>query len=123
VIDYSASNLPKVNRHVQTKAMRDALRKKIDRQENAKVKERSGGQCEVWFPTASDSPSLVRCDSIATEVHHMISGRGNRARGPSLLAEHKQHCCAWHHAMITAKKLQRVGGEAPHYTDTYRRVK
>jgi len=120
VMDYTESQIPKVNKHVQTKAMRDALRKRIDRLENAKVKERSEGQCEIYW---TDGAVEVRCSWDASQIHHMLSGNGVRARGPSLLSEHKQHCCASCHHLITVKKLRRVGGEAPHYTDTYRRVK
>jgi len=115
-MDYESLPLPKVSKHVQTKAMRDALRKRIDRLENAKVKERSEGQCEIYRDG-------WRCAATATEVHHMLSGRGTRARGPSLLADHKQHVCKLCHHLITVKKLQRVGCEAPFYMDAYVRVK
>jgi hypothetical protein len=119
-VDYTESALPKVSKHVQTKAMRDALRKRIDKLENLKVKERSEGRCEIAW---SDLGDVARCGWPASEVHHLISGHGKRARGPSLLAEHKQHACPRCHNLITTKRLKRIGGEAPHYTDVYVRVK
>jgi len=115
-MDYTESALPKVNKHVQTKAMRDALRKRIDRLENVKVKERSEGRCEIIWVKAC---VRARCYAPATQVHHMLSGRGVRARGPSLLSEHKQNCCTACHQLITDKKLKRVGGDAPYWTDVY----
>ncbi len=118
-MDYTESQIPKVNKHVQTKAMRDALRKRIDRLENAKVRERSEGRCEI---AERYNGPRYKCYAVATEVHHMISGRGSRARGPSLLADHKQHACHACHRLITEKKLRRVGGEAPHWSDYYVRV-
>jgi len=122
-MDYESLPLPKVNKHVQTKAMRDALRKRIDKSENLKVKARSEGRCEIAERHHTGAGPRYRCYAVATEVHHMISGRGSRARGPSLLAEHKQHACHRCHQAITEKKLQRVGGEAPHWSDSYVRVK
>ncbi len=119
-MDYSALPLPKINKVVQTKAMRDALRLRVDKSESDKVRERSGGICEaVWL----HGSRKYRCPWTASEVHHMIPGRGSRARGPSLLADHKQHLCHNCHTLVTVKKLRRIGCEAPHWTDCYMRVK
>jgi hypothetical protein len=103
----------------------------LDTRESAKVRKRSGGQCEVrevlelggWLGPAG---MPVRCQRAATQVHHMIGGNGKRGRGISALAIHKQHMCDACHLWITGdlggKKLKRIGGDVPLWTDTYQRV-
>lgn len=100
--------------------LRDDRRKKrvsLDERESEKVKARSGGQCEIA------EVGQPRCRKRAFHVHHMLSGIGVRGRGESAKAIRKQHTCPDHHDLITGKKLFRLGGELPHYTNWYRRVK
>lgn len=103
------------------------LQQKVDRRESEKVKERSGGWCEVVEEVRSGlSQCGIRCNRAAGHVHHMLYGRGMRGRGESCLAIRKQAVCADCHLAITGdiggKKLIRVGGAVPHYTDRYRRA-
>ena len=111
---------PKPAKGTALKERRRRTRQRLnqDKAESEKVKERSGGRCEVRTD--------YRCAHQASEVHHMISGFGKRARGKSLLAEHKQHVCDRCHLDITGdvggRKLKRVGGVEPLWTDTYERV-
>ena len=103
----------------------------LDRNQNVIVKVRSGLRCEVRVQVMTDARTVwcaVRCGQRASEVHHMIGGRGKRGIGPSALAIHKQHVCASHHRYITGdvggKRLVLVqAGPLPVYTDPYRRVK
>lgn len=114
------------------KAMRakPSLKKKAnqaaDRKSNKAVKERSGGRCEVKVLSEVLAEWHWRCQRAATQVHHLIGGRGKRGIGISALAEHKQHVCDQCHLAITGdiggKKLIRVGGVIPHWTDRYKRV-
>lgn len=102
----------------------------LDRRESAKVRERSGGRCEVCVQVGVvewAGAYAWRCMQLATQVHHMIGGRGQRGVGISALADHKQHVCDQCHRDITGdiggKKLIRVGGLMPHWTDWYRRAR
>lgn len=103
------------------KATRTAKRLKTDDEESDAVKERSKGQCEVqWFGTKARK--LQRCQRRASQIHHMVGGWGKRARGISILREHKQHVCDHCHPLITGKVLRRVGGDVPMWDDEYERV-
>jgi len=92
-----------------------------DEAENMSVRARSGGRCEVTEDLLSSDLPPRRCRRRAWHIHHMIGGWGRRARGPSILAEHKQHVCAECHEAITRHILQRVGGDPPFWADVYRR--
>jgi hypothetical protein len=82
---------------------------KIDRDENAKVKARSGGRCEVLVVlTDVRSGGLGRCPLRASHVHHLISGIGRRNRGVSIEAAHKLHVCERCHAEIHGHVLKPV---------------
>lgn len=86
---------------------RDERRAKIattDKKENAKVKARSGGRCEVMIVG-------LRCKARAGEIHHHLGGWRMRGRGPSALAENKTHACSKHHAQITGNILEHLGGQ------------
>ena len=86
------------------KADRLMVRVSIDERESAKVKARSGGQCEArWF--GATGRIEYRCTRRAVHVHHRIGGSGKRARGASLLAENKIHLCAKCHSDIHAHVL------------------
>lgn len=108
-----------------------SIDKALDTAENAKVPVRSEGRCEVAvmlvYARAGLKIGALRCDRPATQIHHMIGGRGKRGRGISVLAEHKQHVCDECHLGITGdlggKRLKRIGGPVPHYTDVYERVR
>lgn len=103
------------------KLARDAKRKATDESENAKVRERAKGKCEiVWF--GRKSKAVHRCKHAGNQTHHMIGGRGKRARGISIKAEHKQYACQECHGLITGHVLRRVGGDVPLWTDEYERV-
>ena len=113
---------PKTRKRLQTKRQADRAR---DKAENVKVVTRSGGRCEVREVVFRGYLPL-RCPFWATQVHHMIGGHGKRARGISGLAEHKQHVCDRCHLDITGdiggKKLKRIGGVVPLWTDPYERM-
>lgn len=124
-IDYSAiaaaGGIPKGEPAKVLKDRRTKARATSDAEESDKVKARSGGRCEVvWFGKRARRAS--RCGRIAYQVHHMMGGWGVRARGKSILAEHKQHVCNDCHPLITGKVLRRVGGDVPLWTDEYERV-
>ena len=124
-----------LSRHAQPKPARGTAQREKrqrrarltakDRAENAKVKARSGGRCEVV--KRDPGYGWYRCSFRATQVHHMLGGSGTRARGDSSSAIRKQHVCTGCHQGITGdvggKTLIRVGGPVPHYTDVYRRVR
>jgi hypothetical protein len=96
----------------------------VDDRESEKVRKRSGGICEVHEPlTSRNVKTLGRCTRRAVHVHHMLGGNGVRGRGESAKSIRKQHVCDRCHEDIGGKKLVRIGGELPHYTDRYRRVK
>lgn len=105
----------------QAKAQRTAARLATDDEESDKVKVRSGGRCEVVWHWRR-ARRVMRCDKRAVHVHHMIGGWGKRARGKSILAEHKQHVCAECHENIGGHLLRRIGDAVPLWTDDYERV-
>jgi hypothetical protein len=78
----------------------------IDKRESAKVRKRSGGQCEV-------RAGNVRCLKRAGEVHHHLGGFGVRGRGDSAKARNKTHACSGCHGLITSRRLQHIQGN--HY--------
>lgn len=102
---------------------KDAEDKALDRRESAKVRRRSEGRCEVVVFSENPCAPDLRCRRLATQVHHMIGGRGKRGIGLSALAEHKQHVCDTCHRHITGdvggKTLKRLGGRIPLWTDLY----
>ena len=107
---------------------RQSIQAAIDRAESAKVRKRSEGRCEVKEQRIlfDGYPAAVRCPHQAVHVMHLIGGRGKRGRGISALKEHKLHGCAQHHREIDGdiggKKLRRIGGDVPLWSDPYERV-
>lgn len=100
------------------KKARVAKLKTDDETESKAVKERSGGRCEVvWF--GKKARKVQRCERVASQIHHMYGGSGVRARGKSILRQHKQHTCDTCHPLITSKILRRVGGEERLFSDEY----
>lgn len=80
---------------------------KEDRAENAKVKARSSGMCEVWEVfTRVDGGSMMRCHRRAGHIHHLRSGIGVRNRGESIKARCKLHVCEMHHEEIHGHVLK-----------------
>ena len=118
---------PKPSPGALDRAARSMARYVTDRRENAKVRIRSEGRCEVVEEVQRFGCVWGdrRCSRDGVHVHHMISGRGKRAIGQSLLAEHKQHTCAQHHEDITEHRLERIAteGQLPLWTDQYRRIR
>ena len=112
---------PKVIKRLRIK--RDADRV-FDKAESVRVRARSGGRCEVREVFLGYA--VTQCASQAAHVMHLIGGRGKRGRGISALKEHKLHACAQHHREIDGdlggKKLKRVGGAVPLWTDFYMRI-
>ena len=114
----------------ETRARRHT-RLAVDEREHTKVRTRSGGRCEVVELYDRDEVGRAtwrpRCVCPATDVHHLISGRGQRWIGLSSLSTHQQHLCAWHHREITGgvggTALTRIGGPVPRWTDRYERVR
>ena len=103
------------------KADRLKRRVSIDDRESDTVKERSGGRCEIYMEV---SPSMaVRCRRRAAHVHHLLGGIGVRGRGESAKAIRKVHLCDRCHSDAHAHVLVRIGGQMPHWTDRYTRVK
>lgn len=94
---------------------RKADRAREDARENAKVKTRSGGRCEVWeLPRQG---VFQRCHRFAMPgVHHLICGWGKRNRGVSIKAEHKLAICQKCHRDIHDKILVPIGSEADRTT-------
>ena len=92
----------------------------LDRLENEKVKQRSGGRCEIH--SLNQEGVAVRCLRRAAEIHHLLGGWRRRSRGASALAEHKQHVCRTCHREITGHVLQHIGVQVPRWTDKYRRI-
>ena len=97
---------------------RRKARASVDELESRKVRQRSGGRCEI-------TTEHGQCNRVGTQVHHMIGGWGKRARSSSgsVSAEVKQHACIRCHELITRHILVRQGNGAPHWTDVYTRVR
>jgi hypothetical protein len=70
-----------------------------ERQENSKVRARSGGRCEVVL-------GETRCRKAGREIHHLLGGHGRRGRGDSALATHKVHTCVAHHRLMGLRWIE-----------------
>ena len=94
----------------------------IDREENAKVKQRSGGRCEIVEVAANaiGRKLEIRCPRRASHVHHLISGIGRRNQGRSILAAHKLHVCDLGHEEIHGHVLQVFDGTQKEDASTVR---
>lgn len=114
-IDWDQLALPKGKPIGVVTEQRRADRKSRDERESDKVRKRSGGRCEIKAPN--------RCERRGVHCHHMLSGMGVRGRGESALAIRKQMACEKCHSLITSKKLRRLGGDPPVWTDSYFRVR
>ena len=93
-----------------------------DKAENAKVKARSGGKCEVveeyWL---CFSIRHRGCSARASEIHHLKGGSGRRNRGDSIKAAWKLHVCRRCHEAVTRHVLVPVDPQADAATIVYQR--
>ncbi len=78
---------------------RRACQQANGRLENATVRQRSGGRCEVVLGD-------TRCQKAGREVHHLVGGNGRRGRGASVLATHKVHACVDHHRLMSLRWIE-----------------
>lgn len=88
---------------------------KVDTAERAKVRARSGGQCEVKVDVLATEGVCViyyrRCPRrCAPGNHHLIGGSGRRNKGRSILAAHRLDVCEKCHYEITNKVLVPTDG-------------
>ena len=88
-MDTSKLAHPKPRPRKLEKADRRKARVSVDDRESAKVKARSGGQCEVRCVDGRP----YRCPRRAIHVHHRLGGIGVRGHGDSAKAENKLHVC------------------------------
>lgn len=100
---------PKPRPRLLSKREAQADVRAVDRRENAIVKKRSGGQCEVLEVSSFGLHEAItatvtglrqrakRCARRAAHIHHLRSGIGIRNRGVSITAACKLHICELHH--------------------------
>ncbi len=108
-IDYSIFAIPKSRPRALEKADRVKRKKSVDDAETAKVKARSGGQCEMREAVLNAKAfALVgkRCVRRASETHHLLGGTGRRGVKESALAKNKLHLCGICHDLVTRHILQ-----------------
>jgi hypothetical protein len=100
---------PKGRPRLLEKRQARADRDRIDREERAKVRARSGGQCEVriydYYAFERTGRFSERCSRRASENHHLLGGIGRRNRGRSILSAHRLDVCKRCHDDITGKVL------------------
>ena len=98
---------PKPRPRALQKKDRAKAKQSVEDRENARVKARSKGQCEVreqFISRGYAEPTISstrRCHRRASEVHHLLGGTGRRGIGESAKAENKQHLCGPCHDLIT----------------------
>lgn len=92
---------------------RAKARRSTEDVQNALVKARSGGQCEVREAVAMRLCALGavpvdvhRCRKTARHIHHLIGGIGKRGVRESALAQNKLHVCEADHELIHRHVLQ-----------------
>ena len=122
MIDYTGFAHPKGRPGALVKDDRRKVKQSIEDEQDAIVKARSGGICEVKdrHLSAMYHPVLKRCRRPAREIHHLIGGSGRRGVRESALAQNKLHVCAGFdgscHDLSTRKILQ------PHWADVNNRA-
>ena len=82
--------IPKPRPRLLEKRAAKAAIEQMDMDENRKVKQRSGGRCEVQV---IGKAIIWRCPLRASHVHHLMGGIGRRNVGRSITAECKLHVC------------------------------
>ena len=90
---------PKPFPQVFERQARRACQQARERQENATVRQRSGGRCEVVL-------GETRCRKPGREIHHLLGGHGRRGCEDSALATHKVHACVDHHRLLGLKWIE-----------------
>jgi len=97
---------PQPKPRVRALLKQDRVKRKqsIEDRENAKVRARSKGQCEVR--EATHGTLLHRCRKQARHIHHLLPGLGRRGIRESALAQNKLHVCEDDHSLIHAHILQ-----------------
>ncbi len=90
---------PKPFPQILERQQRRTCQQARDRRENAKVRQRSGGQCEVVL-------DKTRCRKPGHDIHHLVGGHGRRGRGASALATHKVQACLDHHRLMGLKRIE-----------------
>lgn len=119
---------PKPRPKLLDKRQAKATVRAVDTDENAKVRARSLGHCEVrtaFYANGKLAKSSWICPKRAAHIHHLISGIGRRNIGDSIKAAHKLHVCELHHTEIHGHVLKPTD-EATRYkaaTVRYERVK
>lgn len=103
---------PKGAPRTVAKAQRTRDRTLIDDRESTKVRERSGGWCEICARTHTWLTPPVRAD----HVHHLQGGNGRRGRGDSALASHKVHVCQSCHDAIHQHAIHLSWDDAAPFT-------
>jgi hypothetical protein len=113
---------PKPRPRALDKQDRVKRKQSVEARENATVKARSTGQCEVReVVTFRDAPLgwtpvTYPCCRRASQIHHFLGGSGRRGIGESAKAENKLHVCDKCHDEITRHILQ------PHWTQVENRA-
>jgi hypothetical protein len=119
---------PKPRPRALDKQDRVKRKQSVEDRENAIVKARSYGQCEVRemslvrdsFVRETTGRSFLtlgrRCARRASQIHHFLGGSGRRGIGESAKAENKLHVCDKCHDEITRHILQ------PHWTQVENRA-
>ena len=90
---------PKPVPQVLERQERRARQQALERKENATVRQRSDGRCEVVL-------GEQRCRKRGREIHHLLGGHGRRGCGESVLATHKVHACVDHHRLMGLKWIE-----------------
>lgn len=106
---YQECAIPKPRPRALEKQDRTKRKKATDDKETAKVKKRSGGQCElkeVVLLTEGPKAYYKRCVRRASETHHLLGGTGRRGVKESALAKNKLHLCGICHDLVTRHILQ-----------------
>lgn len=98
---------PKPRPKLLDKRQRQAAVDKVDREQKAICRARSGGRCEVTVlqPPQFGRVIAISCFNHASENHHLIGGSGRRNKGRSILAAHRLDVCDRCHEDITGKVL------------------
>jgi len=104
-LDKIPGAITKGPRHVKVIKKAKTARKTRDEEESDKVRERSGGRCEIEVKG-------TRCRRRGFHVHHRLAGNGQRGRNDSALAKNKDHACSQCHQKITDGDLVHVKGHA-----------
>lgn len=106
---YQECAIPKPRPRALEKQDRTKRKKATDDKETAKVKTRSGGQCEcreILHNYLNDELIKRRCVRRASETHHLLGGSGRRGVKESALAKNKLHLCGICHDLVTRHILQ-----------------